>query len=811
LGLANLLILLPAPYPLRYLGVLLLVTVLPGLALLWSVFGGDRSALTGLEWVVLGSGLSYALTALAALLLHYLPGPVSFGAALAGYDLLILAFLASALLRRAKSGNLPQVLNPAPGSQPGRHAVLLLLLLLLAAFLRLAWLDYSEFQGDESLAMLSAAQAIAGQEEALFLRSKGPGEVLLPLATWRLAGTINEWAARLPFALAGCLALLTLYLVGQRWFGAGLLVGALWAANGFYVGFGRIVQYQTFIVWMSALAVWCAYRAWADGESRLAPLGGLFLGVGLLFHYDVVAVIPTLLYIAWCAARSGASRRLIIPALAGAGVMAVTVALFYLPFALDPQARLTAGYVGGTRLGGRLLNNLGDFFSRSAVYNSSYYVVALLAVLFAWAMVQLHRLRWGRFWLPGAAAVALGTVLLRPDWWQVGEISLAVLPFAAIFALVFLLGGLRREEKMALAWFAVPALGYLFLAAYPLTHVHNVYPGGTLLAGAALAGLWKRPGFGRSLRYPALAAGAALLALNLYYVWVAFLQQSPEYIQTYPAHKSALFWTPYDELPAAGYFGFPHRAGWKGIGQLYRQGVLAGDYGSNEEPEVTSWYTRWATRGCDPDPEYYFLARDLVDRTPVPEDVIASSYTLVGAIKVGGEERLRILQRTAAPGSPVAYEEEALAFDRSARPEAFAPAPGPDRPTDAIFGGQIRLLGYRLDARRAYPGGRIALSLYWQGAGPLEESYHVFAHLEDGRVWAQSDGVPACWGLPTNTWRPGQAILDQRSLPLPPDMPPGEYPLLVGLYEPEGGKRLAVAVGGETVGDHLYLTTVRVQ
>jgi hypothetical protein len=185
----------------------------------------------------------------------------------------------------------------------------------------------------------------------------------------------------------------------------------------------------------------------------------------------------------------------------------------------------------------------------------------------------------------------------------------------------------------------------------------------------------------------------------------------------------------------------------------------------------------------------------------------------VGAIKVRGEERLRMLQRTPAPGSPAVYDEGplALAFDRSARPEAFAPAPGPDRPTDAIFGEQIRLLGYRLDARRAYPGGRIALSLYWQGVEPLGTSYHVFAHLEDGQVWAQSDGVPVCWGVPTSAWRPGQTVLDQRSLPLPPDMPPGEYPLLVGLYEPQGGQRLDVAVGGEAVGNHLYLTTVRVQ
>lgn len=805
LGLANLLVLLPAPYPLRYLGVLLLIGALPGLTLLWGLFGREKGTLTGLEWAILGGGLSYALTVLLALLLHYLPGPVTLAALLAGYDLLTLAFLAWGQRLRGR----PTLSLPRSFRLPrlSRSTALLLLLFILAAFLRLAWLDYAEFQGDESLAMISASQAIAGQEEALFMRSKGPGEVLLPLAVWRLSGTINEWAARLPFALAGCLALLTLYLVGQRWFGAGILVGAMWAVNGFYVGFARIVQYQTLVVWMSALAVWCVYRAWADGETRLAPFGGLFLGVGLLFHYDVLVVIPALLYVVWCAARSGAPRRLLLPALVGVGMLIVTVALFYLPYALSPQAGLTAEYVGGTRMGGRLLNNLADFFERSAVYNSSYYVVALAVVLFAWIAARLHGLSWGRFWLPGMAALALGAVLLRPDWWQVGKSSLAALPFALAFALVFFFGRLRAEERIALAWFAVPVMGYLFMSAYPLTHVHNVYPAGTLLVGAALTGLGER------LRRPALALLAALLALNLCYVWLAFLQQSPEYIQTYPAHKSALFWTPYEKLPDAGYFGFPHRAGWKAIGGLYLRGALSGDYGSNEEPEVTSWYTRRATRGCDSDPEYYFLARDLVDETPVPEEAIASSYVQAGAVRVRGEERLRILQRTPAPGSPQVYDEEALAadFDGSAGPEVFALAPGPDRPVDALFGGRIRLLGYRLDARRAYPGGRVALSLYWQATEPPGESYHVFAHLEDGRVWAQSDGVPVCWGVPTSAWMPGQTVLDQRSLPLPTDLPPGEYPLVVGFYEPEGGQRLEVSVGGEAVGDHLYLTTVRVQ
>ena len=62
--------------------------------------------------------------------------------------------------------------------------------------------------------------------------------------------------------------------------------------------------------------------------------------------------------------------------------------------------------------------------------------------------------------------------------------------------------------------------------------------------------------------------------------------------------------------PQATFF---HRAGWKTIGQKIAGGELAGDYGSNEEPDVTTWYTRGAPRACDPQPEFYFLADDLID------------------------------------------------------------------------------------------------------------------------------------------------------------------------------------------------------
>jgi hypothetical protein len=98
----------------------------------------------------------------------------------------------------------------------------------------------------------------------------------------------------------------------------------------------------------------------------------------------------------------------------------------------------------------------------------------------------------------------------------------------------------------------------------------------------------------------------------------------------------------------------------------------------------------------------------------------------------------------------------------------------------------VRLIGYNLDTRRAYPGGRIPVTLVWQALAPIESSYQVFTHLStpDGPA-AQADGVPVCWSYPTDAWRPGQIIADQRAIALPPEITPGIYPLEVGLYHPE--------------------------
>lgn len=84
------------------------------------------------------------------------------------------------------------------------------------------------------------------------------------------------------------------------------------------------------------------------------------------------------------------------------------------------------------------------------------------------------------------------------------------------------------------------------------------------------------------------------------------------------------------------------------------------------------------------------------------------------------------------------------------------------------------------------------LTLYWIKQQPHGEVYSVFVHVvdESGATVTQSDHWPG--GLPTNILDAGQIVIDQLTLDLPADLPPGRYQLRVGLYLAESGARLPI-------------------
>lgn len=136
----------------------------------------------------------------------------------------------------------------------------------------------------------------------------------------------------------------------------------------------------------------------------------------------------------------------------------------------------------------------------------------------------------------------------------------------------------------------------------------------------------------------------------------------------------------------------------------------------------------------------------------------------------------------------------------------------PSQPLEVNLGREIRLLGYDLPRSEVSPGEAFPLTLYWRGEGVIDEDYTVFIHLvgADGQIWGQEDSQPLHGFYPTSHWDWGDTVVDEHSVLVKPDAPPGEYRLLVGMYLLSTMERLPVLDDdGRVVGDYLFLDTVR--
>jgi hypothetical protein len=265
----------------------------------------------------------------------------------------------------------------------------------------------------------------------------------------------------------------------------------------------------------------------------------------------------------------------------------------------------------------------------------------------------------------------------------------------------------------------------------------------------------------------------------------------------------------YNNLPAPrSYFGYPKREGWKAVGALRAQGQFPGDFRSvNEDFVIPIWYNYGQARSCYDTPAQFFV------RESNGESFKQANYHPAAHITREGDTRLKVYAAGPAPDSMQIFAVENFeeAFDRQATPAHFARQNQPARRINTQFGPAITLVGVDLPITAVKPGDTLAVNLYWQALDAPGGNYRAFVHLTGGAaLWGQQDDSPAC-RLPTNIWRPGQRAMGQFRLPIPPDIPPGRYPLIVGLYHADTLERLKITAGAGQVGDDfLWLGDVEV-
>lgn len=117
--------------------------------------------------------------------------------------------------------------------------------------------------------------------------------------------------------------------------------------------------------------------------------------------------------------------------------------------------------------------------------------------------------------------------------------------------------------------------------------------------------------------------------------------------------------------------------------------------------------------------------------------------------------------------------------------------------------GTLRKQGDILDmtpGRTIEPGRTLSLLVFWRLDEPVPpDAYTIFVHLRDeqGRTLAQRDAPPWYNLFPPDTWPVDTVIAERLDMWLPYEVPPGEYRLVMGLYNSETWARYPASRNGE--------------
>ncbi|HMN29535.1 MAG TPA: hypothetical protein PKE45_15400, partial [Caldilineaceae bacterium] len=582
---------------------------------------------------------------------------------------------------------------------------------------------------------------------------------------------------------------------------------------------------------VDVLVVLILVRLWQQPKalSRSLTLAAILLATGLLSHYEAALVLAPVGYLLWRIWREGTPlavllRAAIVPILVGGGLLAS----FYLPYVRNPAFYDTFYYLTDYRMGGgRVFNHLAEFFARTTVYSSTYYLLTLILVTLAGLLVLYRRSRprWLGWLLSVLALAGVAVTCLQPGWWIAGGSDWTWLFVAAALAAGWLMPG-SPAERLVWLWFGAPMLLALFFTAIPNTHVYSFFIPWALLVGKLLADGWGWLSSRTGPKASVVGVPVALLLILIFgfYEYWLFVYNRSEVLRTWPAERPPGYWTIYDMPVEVAIFGFPLNNGWKVVGDLYAAGVLQGNYDTNARDVVAEWYTRGQHYCARDDLNYFILANPveptLADETAAVRSTVEQEHKLYGTVFVQGNPALSIYQRTEQALTPQRFDlaDYASRFDQGiSTPDVQRAGPVGElagaQPVDYRFGDAIQLKGYRLDTPTVNAGEALAVTLYWSATKPLSENYTVFVQLIDLNDLAkagQSDGQPGCNRYPTTGWLPGDTIADPYRIRIDPHARPGRYSLLIGMYTPD--QQLEIFdTAGQSLGQQLELTQVAVQ
>lgn len=456
------------------------------------------------------------------------------------------------------------------------------LLILLSAILRFPQLGYSHFYGDETKTLYIDKTQVAS--DFLLSQRKGPMQFIVVWFMEKVTGGHSEFWVRLPFAFAGVLSVLALYLLTRKLFGkrAAVISSFLYTASGFSVAFSRIAQYQSFLVLLGLLSVYFFIKGFENKKYFL--ISSLLFAISFLFHYDTVFYLVPILILSYLYAGKDRSHlktiliNFILPAV-------FVCAVFYIPYFIN-----------------------GHFYNETFGY--------------------LTRRFSGKDYLPNNSFYTF--LVYNPTF-------LALVPF--LFSLLYFIFGKGKFYRlMFLAWFAVPFIVFQVLFKNPGTHILNYFLPFYIVSGAGFTVIFDKLKTRTFYAFPVLAF--IYLFLLSAYIYIPFFSSGYPWISDkFPlsnlsqANKSFNLFL----------YGFPYNRGWDQM-RIYflSQKGVRGLY-TNDNETMAHYYLKefsYTPPGPNFLPQYYIDVlnnQEIRLHTLEISAVLSTGYAQVKEIIVDGE------------------------------------------------------------------------------------------------------------------------------------------------------------------------------
>jgi len=212
------------------------------------------------------------------------------------------------------------------------------------------------------------------------------------------------------------------------------------------------------------------------------------------------------------------------------------------------------------------------------------------------------------------------------------------------------------------------------------------------------------------------------------------------------------------------------------------------------------WGYRWGQAETFAYPGSQWERGDLIVQrveVPVPPGTPPGAYRLrTGVFLPETGERLPRLDEDGRYAGD-SYVMEPVGVEAAPPPR---PLPQPPFPLSMQIQPGLRLLGYERGPLQRETGESLDLALWWSAAEPLPETvsrFELYRPDKTGRILGSTQPVHDTF--PFTAWEAPTFLIDRQSLPIPDDMPPGDYRILLRMMNGIGDTLATADLGPLTI------------